>query len=77
MKISAPVEAFHAGVPCVVTPYGGHSEYARHLENSIVTGFGDPAGVAGFLLRGSVPEPFTLYASIRALPVSPGDAIST
>src|SRR5258706_2009163 len=28
----------------------------------------DPAGVAGFLLRGSVPEPFTLYESIRALP---------
>ncbi len=28
----------------------------------------DPAGLAGFLLRGSVPEPFTLYKSIRALP---------
>jgi asparagine synthase (glutamine-hydrolysing) len=28
----------------------------------------DPAGVAGFFLRGSVPEPFTLYSSIRALP---------
>jgi asparagine synthase (glutamine-hydrolysing) len=28
----------------------------------------DPAGVAGFFLRGSVPEPFTLYAAIRALP---------
>ncbi|HUJ15237.1 MAG TPA: asparagine synthase (glutamine-hydrolyzing) [Thermoanaerobaculia bacterium] len=28
----------------------------------------DPAGIAGFLLRGSVPEPFTMYWSIRALP---------
>jgi asparagine synthase (glutamine-hydrolysing) len=28
----------------------------------------DPAGMAGFLLRGSVPEPFTMYESIRALP---------
>ena len=28
----------------------------------------DPAGIAGFLLRGSVPEPFTMYAAIRAVP---------
>ncbi len=28
----------------------------------------DPAGIAGFLLRGSVPEPFTMYAQIRAVP---------
>ncbi|MCU1246273.1 MAG: asnB [Acidobacteria bacterium] len=28
----------------------------------------DPAGVAGFLLRGSVPEPFTLFEGIRSLP---------
>lgn len=28
----------------------------------------DPAGVAGFLMWGSVPEPFTIYQSIRALP---------
>jgi asparagine synthase (glutamine-hydrolysing) len=28
----------------------------------------DPAGMAGFLLRGSVPEPFTMYAAIRELP---------
>jgi asparagine synthase (glutamine-hydrolysing) len=28
----------------------------------------DPAGVTGFLLRGSVPEPFTIYDAIRALP---------
>lgn len=28
----------------------------------------DPAGVAGFWLFGSVPEPFTLYQSIQAVP---------
>ena len=28
----------------------------------------DPAGVAGFFLRGSVPEPFTLYRAIRSVP---------
>jgi asparagine synthase (glutamine-hydrolysing) len=28
----------------------------------------DPAGIAGFLLRGHVPEPFTTYEDIRALP---------
>ena len=28
----------------------------------------DPAGVAGFFLRGVIPEPFTLYRAIRALP---------
>lgn len=28
----------------------------------------DPAGAAGFFLRGTVQEPFTMYRSIRALP---------
>ena len=28
----------------------------------------DPAGVAGFYLRGAIPEPFTLYEAVRALP---------
>jgi asparagine synthase (glutamine-hydrolysing) len=28
----------------------------------------DPAGAAGFFLRGTVPEPFTIYRAIRALP---------
>jgi asparagine synthase (glutamine-hydrolysing) len=28
----------------------------------------DPAGLAGFLLWGSVPEPLTLYRAVRALP---------
>ncbi|MEK6373265.1 MAG: asparagine synthase (glutamine-hydrolyzing) [Acidobacteriota bacterium] len=28
----------------------------------------DPAGAAGFFLRGTVPEPFTMYRAIRAVP---------
>jgi asparagine synthase (glutamine-hydrolysing) len=28
----------------------------------------DPGGISGFLLRGSVPEPFTMYEAIRAVP---------
>lgn len=28
----------------------------------------DPAGIVGFLLRGSVPEPFTIYEAVRELP---------
>jgi asparagine synthase (glutamine-hydrolysing) len=28
----------------------------------------DPGGISGFLLRGSVPEPFTMYQAVRAVP---------
>ncbi|HEY6842690.1 MAG TPA: asparagine synthase (glutamine-hydrolyzing), partial [Thermoanaerobaculia bacterium] len=37
----------------------------------------DPAGIAGFLLRGSVPEPFTMYWSIRAVPAGSWITISS
>ena len=36
-----PLEAFHAGVPCVVTPFTGHEEYVRHGHNGLVVGFDD------------------------------------
>ena len=45
----APVEGFHAGVPCVVTPYTGHAEYVRHGENALVVGFDDEPGTAAAL----------------------------
>jgi O-antigen biosynthesis protein len=45
----APVEGFHSGLPCVVTPFTGHDEYVRHGENALVVGFDDPAGTAAAL----------------------------
>jgi glycosyltransferase involved in cell wall biosynthesis len=45
----APIEAFHCGLPCVVTPYTGHDAFARHGENAIVTGFDDIPGTAAWL----------------------------
>jgi hypothetical protein len=47
----APLEAFHRGVPCIVTPYTGHEEYAVHGVNGAVVGFDDPRGVTGWLDR--------------------------
>jgi glycosyltransferase involved in cell wall biosynthesis len=44
-----PIEAFHVGVPCVVTPYTGHEEYVRHGQNGIVAGFDDLPAVSGWL----------------------------
>jgi hypothetical protein len=41
-----PLEGFHSGLPCVVTPFGGHSEYVRHGENGLVVGFDDVPGTA-------------------------------
>jgi glycosyltransferase involved in cell wall biosynthesis len=45
----APLEAFHVGVPCVVTPYTGHEAYLRHGDNGLVTGFDDVPGTARML----------------------------
>jgi asparagine synthase (glutamine-hydrolysing) len=38
------------------------------LAGGRVSASRDPAGVAGFLLRGHVPEPFTIFEDIRLLP---------
>lgn len=42
----APLEAFHVGLPCVVSPYTGHEEYVAHGENGLVVGFDDEEGAA-------------------------------
>jgi len=44
------------------------SQVKAILAGGAVSTARDPAGVAGFLLRGSVPEPFTMYEAIRELP---------
>ena len=41
-----PIEAFHVGVPAVLTPYTGHDEYARHGHNALLVGFDDIPGTA-------------------------------
>jgi glycosyltransferase involved in cell wall biosynthesis len=46
-----PLEAFHCGIPAVVTPFGGHEDYVRHAENGIVVGFDDLPGTTGWLDR--------------------------
>ncbi len=44
------------------------SQVKAILAGGGVSGAHDPAGTVGFLLRGSVPEPFTMYEAIRQLP---------
>lgn len=41
-----PLEGFHLGATCVVTPVSGHEEYVVHDWNGIVTGWDDVAGAA-------------------------------
>src|SRR5258706_11570370 len=44
------------------------SQVKALLAGSQVSLLPEPAGVAGFYLTGSVPEPFTIYQAIRAVP---------
>ena len=46
-----PLEAFHVGVPCVLTPFTGSEEYARHDHNALVVGFDDEAATVAALER--------------------------
>jgi hypothetical protein len=41
-----PLEAFHRGATCVVTPVSGHDEYVMHRENGLVVDWDDTAGTA-------------------------------
>ncbi|MEA2163277.1 MAG: hypothetical protein QOK37_1404 [Thermoanaerobaculia bacterium] len=44
------------------------SQVKALLAGGKISAARDPAGVVGFLLRGHVPEPFTIYEDIRELP---------
>lgn len=44
-----PLEAFHRGATCVVTPVTGHEEYVEHGENGLLVGWDDPQGTAATL----------------------------
>ena len=41
-----PLEGFHMGATCVVTPVTGHDEYVEHGFNGIVCDWDDPRGTA-------------------------------
>jgi O-antigen biosynthesis protein len=44
-----PLEGFHCGATCVVTPVTGHEEYVSHGWNGLVTEWDDPRGTARLL----------------------------
>lgn len=44
-----PLEAFHRGATCVVTPVTGHDEYVVHGHNGVVVDWDDPRGTARWL----------------------------
>jgi glycosyltransferase involved in cell wall biosynthesis len=44
-----PLEGFHRGATCVVTPVTGHDEYVEHGWNGLLTGWDDPRGTARML----------------------------
>ena len=44
------------------------SQVRALMAGGNISGQFDPAGAAGYFLRGTVPEPFTMYRAIRALP---------
>jgi asparagine synthase (glutamine-hydrolysing) len=58
--------------PLYVSAAGGCLRFASQVKalerGGAVSRETDPAGVAGFLLWGSVPEPFTIRKAVRALP---------
>jgi len=44
-----PLEGFHCGATCVVTPVTGHDEYVAHGFNGLVTDWDDERGTARLL----------------------------
>jgi glycosyltransferase involved in cell wall biosynthesis len=44
-----PLEGFHGGATCVVTPVTGHEEYVEHGINGLVCDWDDPVGAARLL----------------------------
>jgi asparagine synthase (glutamine-hydrolysing) len=58
--------------PLYYSQDGAHFRFASQVKALLAGGEiarrVDPAGLCGFLLWGSVPEPWTIYSSIRAVP---------
>jgi asparagine synthase (glutamine-hydrolysing) len=67
--------------PLYTSNDGWHFRFASQVK-ALIAGGGistapEPAGVTGFYLWGSVPEPFTLYRDIRSLPAGHTQLIDT
>jgi len=72
-----PLEAFHRGATCVVTPVTGHDEYVEHGWNGLVVDWDDNRGTARMLdllardrrllnfLRGNALETARMWPSTR------------
>jgi asparagine synthase (glutamine-hydrolysing) len=60
--------------PLYYSTDGKHLRFASQVKALLAGGAvatrQDPAGVCGFLLWGSVPEPWTVYDSVKALPAA-------
>ena len=46
-----PIEAFHLGVPAILTPYGGAADYLVDGENGVLVGFDDLPATTAWLDR--------------------------
>ncbi len=69
-----PLEAFHKGATCVVTPVTGHDEYIVHGENGLVVDWDDPPGTtrALELLARDRDAAAPSCAAARSPPPAPG-----
>src|SRR6185369_6718299 len=67
--------------PLYYADVGGTLRFASQVKALLAGGAIDtaaePAGAAGFLLWGCVPEPFTLYRNIKALPAGSTLTVAT
>lgn len=62
-----PLEGFHKGATCVVSPVTGHDQYIEHGWNGIVTDWDDTHGTARWLDLLSLNRPYLHFLQRNAL----------
>jgi O-antigen biosynthesis protein len=62
-----PLEGFHRGATCVVTPVTGHDEYVAHGWNGLVTEWDDVRGTARLLDLLATDRPYLHFLRLNAL----------
>ena len=67
-SLPATPTASSRSTPQMTAGRSGLPRKLRRCSRAVISRDPEPAGVVGFHLFGSVPEPFTLYREIRALP---------